>query len=85
MLNLSDITNNHLLDRFILFCTKMQIHSHKIYISRKLSIEVVAPVYQVSRSIAKEVNVCGILNYSASDLEHNLTICYCNIPIHAFD
>lgn len=81
MFNLSGITNNHLLDRFILFCTKMQIHSHKIYIST----EVVVAIYQVSRSIAKVVNICGILNYSASDLEHNLTICYCEIPIHAFD
>lgn len=60
----------------------MQIHSHKIYISRELSIEVVVAIYQVSRSIAKEVNICGILNYPASDLEHNITICYQNILIH---
>ena len=85
MFNLSGITNNHLLDRFILFCTNMQSHSHIIYISRELSIEAVVAIYQVSRSFAKEVNICGILNYSASDLEHNLPICYCNIPIRAFD
>ena len=63
----------------------MQIHSHKIYISRELSIEDVVAVHQVSRSVAKVVNICGILNYSASDLEHNLKICYRDIPIHAFD
>lgn len=41
--------------------------------------------YIVSCSVAKKVNICGFLNSSVSDLEHNLTMCYCSIPIRVSD